>query len=901
VQPPLPAPSRRATALVALLCLAFTLAFGLSEVPGPLTIDDTIYHLMARDWLQTGSLEIHNGYRETPSNELQLYIPEQTSQIAVRQGRLVSQYPYLTPILAAPFFALLGFRGLIWMSATSAGLALWLCWRLARRMLGDERQALAATLILGLSTFLANYAQGATPMTTGLAFTLGAWLLLEQALAADDRPTALGRAAAAGLLVGLGTGTRLDVSLVGPVMGVACLLSRPRRVAEALAVLLGMAPGLAVLSATNLAKFGELSPLSYGNSVRVTAGVGAYAPIAALGLGVLVGIALLRSPAARGWMRAHVAVATLALSAALALFLVGLDGHQVAVDLARGLLALGADLRQLTARGHEITDVFDDHGALVFFGSFKRALLQSCPALIVTLAPTWVGLRGRPGSDPLLRASLLPWALLAVYGWQQYHGGAGLQLRYLLPAMPFFAIQIAAVLGELDAASPLPTRLGLGLGAVLAVVAGASLLPDALPREALILDVPLWIAASIAVSGLLWLLSGRRLTGLVAAALGLGLGWGGLASIAEDLPIERGVRALHVRQGAEIAARLPERALIVSAFPEQVSVALDGRDLILAMPIVDRGADLGDLVAWYSARDRACYSFLPAARWEQWTPYGVFDRVSDETVWTDDDWRLSLLSPRDLPPHTTFPSAEAAFQSILDQHPHVLGVGEVHATTDGPKVPTTMSSFTRRLLPMLKGRATDLVVETWRLDQACGQRAEQVVDTVQTETKRPEETKSEIVVMAETARDLGIKPHDLVLTCPEYQPLLSAEGEVDYDALLTLLTHKLGDYAQRGLTTPDAMVVLYGGAMHNDVTPREGMETWSYGADARRQGGDEYIELDIYQPELLIGKDSLLEDAWAPLLRQAVGPDHVVLYQRGPGSYVLFLERAPLDDPGARP
>lgn len=901
MQPPLPSPSRRTAGAIALLALAFTLVFGLSSVPGPLTIDDTIYHLMVRDWLATGTLEIQNGYHETPSDELQLYIPESTSQVAVHDGRLVPQYPWLTPVLALPFYALLGFHGLFWMSAVSAGLALWLSWALARRILGDERLALAATLIFGLTTFLANYAQSATPMTTGLAFTLGAWLLLERALMADGRRAALGQAAAAGLLVGLGAGTRLDVALVGPLLVVACLLSRPRHLGEALAVVVGMVPGFAVLSATNLAKFGTLSPLSYGNSVCVTAGIGAYTPIAALGLGVLAGISLLRSPAARTWMRAHLALSLACGAGVLGLVLGSAPSRQVLGELYTGLLALGVDLRHIEARGHEVTDLFNEHNAMLFFGSFKRALLQSCPALVATLAPTWWGMRGRPGSDPLMRASLLPWALLAIYGWQQYHGGGGLQLRYFLPAMPFYAIQLAAVLGELDRHSPRGTRAGLALGGALALILGLLVLPDALEPEALVLDAPLWIAAAVASSGLLWLLSRRRLTGLVATALGLGLGWGSVASLAEDLPVERGVRAQHAHQGVEIAAHIPQQALIVTSFPVQLAAALDTRGLLLAMPIVDRGADLGDLVAWYSAHGRACYSFLPQIRWDQWTPYGVFDRVADQTVWEDGDWRLSLLTPRDLPPHTNFPSAEAAFQSILDQHPHVLGVGEIHATTDGPKVPTTMSTFTRRLLPLLKGQATDLVVETWRLDHACGEQAAAVVDTVQEETKRPEETKSEIVVMAETAQGLGIKPHDLVLTCPEYQPLQDADGEVDYDALLTLLTGKLGDYAQRGLATPDAMVVLYGGAMHNDVSPGEGMEGWSYGSAARKAGGDGYIELDIYQPELLIGKDSLVDDAWAPLLRSAVGPDHVVLYQRGPGSYILLLETAPLDDPGTGP
>lgn len=256
-----------------------------------------------------------------------------------------------------------------------------------------------------------------------------------------------------------------------------------------------------------------------------------------------------------------------------------------------------------------------------------------------------------------------------------------------------------------------------------------------------------------------------------------------------------------------------------------------------------------------------------------------------------------------LPPHTVFASTEEAVRAVLASAPAVIGVGEVHTTTDGPAVPTTISRFTERVLPLLAPTTTDLVIETWRLNSACGAQAEAVVEQVEVETKRPEETKSEIVLLAEKALALGVRPHDLVLTCEEYAPLSDAAGEVDYDALLTLLTGKLGDFAQRGLDTADARVVLYGGAMHNDLYPTQGMERWTYGVAARAKGGERYVELDLYQPEMLRGKDTLLDPVWAPLLDRAVGPDRAVLYTRGPGSFILFMETAPgaLESPDRSP
>lgn len=249
-----------------------------------------------------------------------------------------------------------------------------------------------------------------------------------------------------------------------------------------------------------------------------------------------------------------------------------------------------------------------------------------------------------------------------------------------------------------------------------------------------------------------------------------------------------------------------------------------------------------------------------------------------------------------LPEHVVFPSTEAALSAVIASAPRVLGVGEIHSSADGPGGASTISRFTDRMLPVLAPTTTDLVIETWVLESACGEAAAAVVAQVQEETKRPEEVKSEIVLLAEKAAALGVRPHDLTLSCAEYDGLRTADGEIAYDALLALLTAKLQDFALRGLQTEDARLVLYGGAVHNDLFPNEALASFSYGAAARAAGGDAYVELDLYGPEQLAAAPALIQDAWAPLLG-AVGPDRALLYQRGPGSYVLLMEGAPFTPP----
>jgi hypothetical protein len=239
-----------------------------------------------------------------------------------------------------------------------------------------------------------------------------------------------------------------------------------------------------------------------------------------------------------------------------------------------------------------------------------------------------------------------------------------------------------------------------------------------------------------------------------------------------------------------------------------------------------------------------------------------------------------------LPPHQVFADAPAALRAVWTDEVRVLGVGEVHATIDGPAGETTLARFTAELLPALK--PTDLVIETWRVQGACTEVAAAAAAAIQTETHRPPETPTELARLVQAAVALGVRPHDLALTCEEHASLTDDAGAVQHGLLLRILTDRLREAALQGLATPDARVVLYGGAVHNDLAPREGAEAYSYAVAARAAGGPAFVELDLLDVAVLRAKPSLIEPAWAALVDLAA-PDRVILHQRAPGSYVMLL------------
>ena len=239
-------------------------------------------------------------------------------------------------------------------------------------------------------------------------------------------------------------------------------------------------------------------------------------------------------------------------------------------------------------------------------------------------------------------------------------------------------------------------------------------------------------------------------------------------------------------------------------------------------------------------------------------------------------------------PHLSFPTAADALRYVVRSEPKVLGVGEFHSRENGPQVRSALSYFTDELLPVLAPRTTDLVIETWVLDGTCGAEEKNVEVTLDVELDRPEATKDEIVLLAERARTLGVQPHALTLSCADYASVLDENGALLDGELLEMLTVKQRELAMEALGIEPAVLVLYSGAVHNDIWPSEALLSYSYGPPLRAAAGERYVALDLYVPELVSGIAGLEVEPWFPLLA-AAGSESVMLFERGPGSWILFL------------
>lgn len=247
------------------------------------------------------------------------------------------------------------------------------------------------------------------------------------------------------------------------------------------------------------------------------------------------------------------------------------------------------------------------------------------------------------------------------------------------------------------------------------------------------------------------------------------------------------------------------------------------------------------------------------------------------------------------PPYSVHGDLGAAFTHIMRDRPRVLGVGELHVRTDKGPTQSALSRFSAEAMPALGPQVSDLVIETWIVDPACkiGGAATQRVETAM---KRPESTKHEIGGLIGIIKQNGIKAHVMRLTCDDLAAVAPPEG-VDAEKLLGVVTRELGRVSRSAVryrderAEPRPLIVVYGGALHNDLYPYKSTAQWSYAPALDEATGGRFVEVDLYLPELVEGQALYEAEAWYPLLAKAP-PDKILLIERAPHSWLAILPRA---------
>ncbi len=243
-----------------------------------------------------------------------------------------------------------------------------------------------------------------------------------------------------------------------------------------------------------------------------------------------------------------------------------------------------------------------------------------------------------------------------------------------------------------------------------------------------------------------------------------------------------------------------------------------------------------------------------------------------------------------------FKTPRAAFEKVLETPMVVLAIGEYHELEGGPKVASAISRFTKELLPAVKGKATSLVLETWMTNGRCGEVEKAAVAEVKKVTKRPDETEDELTVLLDKSYGLGIANHILIVACDEYRAMLDEKGKLDAEKSLRLVRRLVEEKAlevrekgEGGL--PGKLVILYGGAIHNDLVPLPDWAAYSFGPSLTKAIGGGYVELDLIVPEHGVNDDDLLKEPWFAPAQKLAGTTRTVLVEMHPNAWAIVFPR----------
>lgn len=252
---------------------------------------------------------------------------------------------------------------------------------------------------------------------------------------------------------------------------------------------------------------------------------------------------------------------------------------------------------------------------------------------------------------------------------------------------------------------------------------------------------------------------------------------------------------------------------------------------------------------------------------------------------------VSRYDPCDIP-HERYADTATAIRAVLEKapRPRVYAVGEYHPAR-GSRVPSPLARFVGEIIHLLDPRAHHLLLEAW-LDAGCSFEGEPVGAQVAAAIGRTPATYADLGTLIGLARELDVETHGIQMSCIEHTAMLDRRGRVDFLLLLETITAKLHERA-RALAEGGKAIIVYGGALHNDLYPVRALASLSYAHALAHEIDGSVLELDLVVPEVALALPTVTREDWYPLLARAT-PGHAIVWQRAIDSYVVILPTTPM-------
>jgi hypothetical protein len=248
-------------------------------------------------------------------------------------------------------------------------------------------------------------------------------------------------------------------------------------------------------------------------------------------------------------------------------------------------------------------------------------------------------------------------------------------------------------------------------------------------------------------------------------------------------------------------------------------------------------------------------------------------------------------------------------RALIGDRAHVVAFGEYHQTANTAHIRSALRRFIDELWPAIAPSSADLVVETWISQGNCGKQETAAVADVAKVSQRPAQTESEVVTLIRRAKEMGVRPQILEMSCADYASIKPDGGALDAERMLKLTSDKLESRIEAALArqqkTPPpparSRVVVYGGALHNDLYPRAELAPFTFGRLVRERTGGGYLEIDLYVPEYIEHDANIRGQPWFRDYQRLARTGNPVLVERAPDSFIVIFAKSPAAKAGGKP
>jgi hypothetical protein len=228
-----------------------------------------------------------------------------------------------------------------------------------------------------------------------------------------------------------------------------------------------------------------------------------------------------------------------------------------------------------------------------------------------------------------------------------------------------------------------------------------------------------------------------------------------------------------------------------------------------------------------------------------------------------------------------------AFAATLEDKPLVVAVGEAHGKKGLEAIETSTKRFTREVLPLLNGRASDLLLELMAPAQGCEQAKKETNKQLGKIAKnQAAEAPNEYVTLGKAAEKLGIKVSQLHPSCEQ----LAAIGKSKTPPLTVLqtITSLVSRDASQAIVAKkdEKLFVIYGGAFHTEPNPPEERAEFSFATPVAKAAKDRYVSVHLFVREYIDQSWDIWQ--WYPQFKADEHRDKVVLLHPKPQHYVII-------------